>query len=174
MQMRLSLSVLALALALLFAGCAGVTTPGAPGTTPGGAAPPPAALPTLVSEQRRLADELQGTPVVVETTADGRLRVAVPLEFCFDHGRSAVKKPLAAVLDRIATGLRRQPAFDVRVAAPSDAKGAGGRLLAQDRAASTRDYLVARGVPVARFVHLASAGDADGVEVVIGDRTAAH
>jgi outer membrane protein OmpA-like peptidoglycan-associated protein len=74
------------------------------------------------------------------------------------------------VLDRIATGLRQQPAFEVRIAAPADAHGAGGNLLGQDRAAATRDYLVARGVPVARFVGLAR-GDG-GVEVQIADKGA--
>ena len=163
----------ALAFAAVLAGCATPPGPAAPGAAGvPGAAPPPAAAPggpTLASEQRRLADELRGTPVVVETTPEGRLRVEVPLEFSFDRGRAAVKKPLAAVLDRIASGLRQQPAFEVRLAAPPDAKGAGGNLLAQDRAASARDYLIARGVPAARFVGLGRGGD-DGIEVIVGER----
>jgi outer membrane protein OmpA-like peptidoglycan-associated protein len=168
-RLLLPLSSLSLAAALL-AGCAvprGPTAPGAP--APG--APGAAAATTIASEQRRLADALEGTPVVVESTPEGRLRIEVPLEFSFDKGRVAVKPPLAAVLDRIATGLRQQPGFEVRIAAPADAHGAGGNLLGQDRAAATRDYLVGRGVPVTRFAGLTRGADA-GVEVLVSDKNA--
>jgi outer membrane protein OmpA-like peptidoglycan-associated protein len=144
--------------AALLAGCAGGIG-GRPSSEP----------PTVGSEQRRLQDALRGTPVVVATTADARLRVEVPLEFCFDAGRSAVKPALAAVLDRMAPGLR-QSAFDIRVGASGDAKG-GALLLAQDRAASVRDYLVARGVPAIRFVGLGQASGAL-VEVLLAQRRA--
>ena len=168
-RLLLPLSWLALAAALL-AGCAVPRAPSGPGAAPG--APPPAAASTsIASEQRRLADALEGTPVVVESTPEGRLRVEVPIEFSFDRGRVAVKPPLAAVLDRIAIGLRQQPAFEVRIAAPADAHGAGGNLLGQDRAAATRDYLVARGVPVTRFTGLTRGTDA-GVEVLVSDKSA--
>ena len=161
--------LLAATLALL-AGCATPPTPpGAQGAPSPGAPPAAAGTPTIASEQQRLADEVRGTPVVVETTADGRLRVEVPLEFCFDRGSSAVKPPLAAVLRRIATGLRKQPAFSVRVDAPTDAHGAGGEVFARDRAASVRDYLVARGVPPTRFAAIGR-GSQPGVEVLIADR----
>lgn len=171
--MRFAIALaLAFAAALLAACATPPSTLPAPGGVPGGVAPPPAGLPTLASEQRRLADELRGTPVTVEITTEGRLRVEVPLEFSFDRGRAAVKKPLAAVLDRIATGLRRQPAFEVRVAAPTDARGAGGELFARDRAASVRDYLVARGVPVTQFAGIGRGSD-DGVDVLIGERPTA-
>jgi outer membrane protein OmpA-like peptidoglycan-associated protein len=138
---------------------------------PGGGifGPSTPALPTVASEQRRLAGELRGTPVVVETTSQGRLRVAVPLEFSFDPGRSAVKPAAGAVLKRMATGLKQQPAFEVRIAAPADGAGAGGRFLAQDRAASARDYLVANGVPVVRFTELGRTDDAV-LELLVGER----
>jgi outer membrane protein OmpA-like peptidoglycan-associated protein len=139
----------------IIAGCAGV-----PFLSPG--------PPTVASEQRRLSHELRDAPVVVvETTPEGRLRVAVPLRYCFDAGRGVVKPPLAAVLDRMAPGLK-PGGFDVRVAAPADTRG-GGTLLAQDRAASVRDYLVARGVPVLRFAGLAQAAG-DHVELLLTQR----
>lgn len=154
--------LLTLLVAVLIAGCAGVPTPGRPG-----AEAAPAAPTSLASEQRRLRQALQGTPVVVETTDDGRLRIEVPLEFSFDAGRGAVKKPLAAVLDRVAVGLR-QAAFEIRVAAPADANR-NSNLLVQDRAASVRDYLVARGVAAQR---LAGLGRASGefVELLVADK----
>ena len=130
---------------------------------------PPAEKPTVTSEQQRLNDSLRGTPVVVDTMADGRMRVEVPLEFSFDTGRGAVKPALAAVLDRVAAGLR-QGTFDVRIAAPADAKGSPPALV-QDRAASVRDYLVARGVRLARIVSLSRASG-EFVEVLVSERVA--
>jgi outer membrane protein OmpA-like peptidoglycan-associated protein len=168
MKTRL-LPLSSLALAALLVGCAVPRGPSGPGAAPAPGAPPAAASTTIASEQRRLADALEGTPVVVESTPEGRLRIEVPIQFSFDKGRVAVKPPLAAVLDRIATGLRQQPAFEVRIAAPTDAKGAGGSLLAQDRAASARDYLIARGVPAARFVGLSKA-EAAVIELVVFDK----
>ena len=171
MKTRLLLPLSSLALAALLSGCAVPRGPSAPGAVPAPGAPPAAASTTIASEQRRLADALEGTPVVVESTPEGRLRIEVPIEFSFDKGRVAVKPPLAAVLDRIATGLRQQPGFEVRIAAPADANGAGGNLLGQDRAAATRDYLVGRGVPVTRFTALTRGADA-AVEVLVSDKGA--
>jgi outer membrane protein OmpA-like peptidoglycan-associated protein len=128
---------------------------------------PPAEQPTLTSEQRRLKDSLRGTPVVVDTSPDGRMRVEVPLQFSFDAGRGAVKPPLAAVLDRMAAGLRLAN-FDVRIAAPADPKGSSPALV-QDRAASVRDYLVARGVKLGRIVALSRASG-EFVEVLVSER----
>ena len=44
--------------------------------------------------------------------------------------------------------------------------GGGGQTLARERAASTRDYLVARGVIAIRVV-IASVAQGDGVEIVV-------
>jgi len=150
--------VLTLTLAAVLAGCA-----------TGPVDRPPAEQPTLTTEQRRLKDALRGTPVVVDTSADGRMRIEVPLQFSFDAGRGAVKPPLAAVLDRLAAGLRSGN-FDVRVAAPADPKGSNP-VLVQDRAASVRDYLVARGVRLARIVGLSKA-NGEFVEVLVSERAA--
>lgn len=154
--------LLLLLVAALIAGCAVSPLPGRPGaeTVP---APPT----TLASEQRRLRKALDGTPVIVETTDDGSMRVEVPLEFSFDAGRGAVKKPLAAVLDRMAVGLRSSP-FEIRVAAPADAKR-NNNLLVKDRAASVRDYLVARGVAAQRFAALGRASG-EFVELLVAER----
>lgn len=145
----------------------GASSPGIFGGLFGSSLSPP-----LEAQRKHLVDALRGTPVTVESTADHRLRVEVPLKFCFDAGRSVVKPPLAAVLKEIATGLKPHAQAEVRIAAPSDG-AKGSAQLAQERAASTRDYLVSRGVPPLRFVALSRiAGDAS-VEVLIGDRSAA-
>lgn len=159
--------------ALLLAVLAGCAAPPSfpPAPVPG--APPPAAPtpqptgPSLADEQRRLGRLLDGTPVAVEMTTDGRLRLEVPLQYSFDDGRAAVKPALAKVLDLMAGGLRQQKTTELRIAAPSDPNGSS--MLAADRAASTRDYLIARGVSALRFVSVAR-GDRESVEIVVSER----
>ena len=156
---------------ILAGGLAGCATrpPGAVvQAPPAGPARPPAATPaapafSLDAEQRRLAELFRGTPVIFEMTPEGHLRVEVPLKYSFDKGRAAVKPPLAAVLDRLvpstkASGMR------TRVAAPDD-DGTPGTL-ARDRAASTRDYLVGKGVPAPNFSTATTPGA--GIEILVG------
>ncbi len=173
--MRLLLIIAALSLAGLagLAGCAsksapGSAAPGAPSASDSGAliAAPP--RPSLAAEQKRLGEVFKGTPVVFSMQDDGSLKVEVPLIFCFDRGAFVVKPPLAAVLDRLALS-QRGNTTKLRVSAAGDTAGSGSNL-ARDRAASTRDYLGARGVAAARVV-LASgaAGAGVGVEIVVHD-----
>lgn len=183
---RLALGALAAA-TLLAAGCAsgprGSGTARTPAPTGGSQAPAPAPStggsifgglfgyglsPALEAQRSRLADALKGTPVVVEATDDKRLRVEVPLKFAFDPGRSAVKPPLGAVLDQVATGYKPHAnTTELRIAAPADDKA--GPQLTQERAASVRDYLVGRGVPLARIVGMNKA-DNGALEIAVNDR----
>lgn len=141
--------------------------PGAPSAppVPGVPAPEPP-RPTLAAEQQRLAALFDGTPVVFSMQGDGSLRVEVPLRFCFDPGSSTVKPPLAAVLDRLATSQRRGSSR-LLVVAPGDKRGKG-ITLGNDRAGSTRDYLVGRGVAATRFT-LSSVVEPDLVRVVVSE-----
>ncbi|UZD54772.1 OmpA family protein [Caldimonas aquatica] len=154
--LRLSVAPAMVALAALVAGCAGIG--GGPGR-PGG----PAAA-SLSQQRWQLEQDLAGTPVEV-ASAEGGYRVSVPLKYSFDRQRSAVKPPLAAVLDRVARVVRSGEGVRLRVSAPPDRAGAD--LLAQDRAASVRDYLVARGVPRARFAEPGPATPGGVVEVLV-------
>jgi outer membrane protein OmpA-like peptidoglycan-associated protein len=113
-------------------------------------------------------EDLRGTPVEVSRTEPNVLRVAVPANYCFDAGRSAVKQPLAAVLDRVAAQLKLKATLQVVVVGPSDA-GDNNALRALDRAAAARDYLIARGVPAARFAVLNQASPA-GLEIRVAAR----
>jgi outer membrane protein OmpA-like peptidoglycan-associated protein len=165
MKTRL-LSPLMVAAALL-AGCASTkpplqTAPVAP-PKPGVAAP---AAVTLPAEQKRLAELFRGTPVVVELTGEGALRVEVPLKYSFDKGKSAVRPPLAKVLDHVVPSARSVGA-STRITASGDS-GAG--TLAQDRAAAARDYLVGKGVPVTAFGGVAGTGNG-AVEIVVGGKS---
>jgi outer membrane protein OmpA-like peptidoglycan-associated protein len=165
MERRLLLC--ALAASAWLAGCAISTkTPPvqqAPGSAPSGT-PAPAAV-SLPDEQRRLAELFRGTPVVFEMTPEGALRVEVPLKFSFDKGRAVVKPPLAKVLDYVVPSARA-PGMKARVNAPGD-NGSGGGLLAKDRAASARDFLVGKGVPVTHFAGLGTA-QGEVIEIVVG------
>jgi len=70
------------------------------------------------------------------------------------------------VLDRVARSQRTQKT-KLRVAAPTDAKSANPQL-ARERAASTRDYLVAHGVKATRFAALTPASDGN-VEIIVAE-----
>lgn len=165
------------------AGCASKSTAPAPTAAPTATAPatPPATSPAgsaartstpvppraaLAAEQKRLAGLFEGTPVVITMQADGSMKVDVPLSFCFDRGAFVVKPPLAAVLDRLARS-QRGDTTKLRVSAAGDT-AASGPNLARDRAASARDYMVARGVLAARVV-LASGAPGEGVEIVVSE-----
>ena len=161
--MRRLLPALALASVLgLLAACASTPGGGGPATGKTGASAP---RPTLTEEQRRLADLFRGTPVVFAMQPDGSMRVSVPLRYSFDPGRYAVKPPLGAVLDRVAKSQRAE-GTRFAVTAPADPKSKG-LMLATERASSTRDYMVARGLDVTRF-SIAAAGSGD-VVIVVGD-----
>lgn len=106
--------------------------------------------PTLAGEQKRLAALFEGTPVLFALDAEGRLKAELPLRYCFDAGRSEVKPPLAAVLDRLARS-QRAAATRFALSPPFDA-GSRDAALAQARGDSVRRYLVERGIGASRFV----------------------
>ena len=141
---------IAAGLAVLLAGCAAVAPGGSdPGTgLPQRGTGAPAVSP-LVTEQRWLGEWFRGTPVVIALTDGGTLAVDVPLVNSFDAGSSSIKPALAAVLDRVATSLRRQPSMVVAIAAPADASG--NATLAASRAKKVREHLVSRGVAGTRL-----------------------
>ena len=59
------------------------------------------ATPPLVVERQWLQSWFNGTPVRIAQQGSGPVDIAVPQAFCFDTGRSSVKPPLAAVLDKL-------------------------------------------------------------------------
>jgi outer membrane protein OmpA-like peptidoglycan-associated protein len=137
--------LLLLAFAAFIAGCASTGPGPAAPSWPGQAPPAPAAPPPLAQEQRWLGQWFQGTPVVVAPGEDGAVEVGVPLEFSFDAGKSAVKPPLAAVLDKVSESLHRHAGARVLVSAPA-IDGASAATLARERTGRMRDYLMNKGV----------------------------
>lgn len=69
-------------------------------------------------------------------------------DISFDTGKSQIKPQMRPVLDKFAYGLKGDPAATVRIIGYSDSTGtdAINNPLSVNRAASTRDYLAARGV----------------------------
>lgn len=138
-------------LSLTLVGCASIssqsaaTAPAASGVDQRAEAPA-----ALVTERRWLQSWFDGTPVVIGQARDTAVTVDVPREFSFDTGRSNIKPPLAAVLDKVAESMRRVDSVGMPLlAAPADP---GGKpQLALDRAGKVRQYLVFRGVPSTRL-----------------------
>lgn len=134
-------------LILVLHGCSSTPSP-APPASAAPAVPPAAPAPrpsSLAVERQWLQSWFEGTPVRIAQRSEAAFTVDVPRDYCFDAGRSIVKPPLAAVLDKLAQSLRRKPAARVELlAAPGDA--AAVSPLAQQRADSVRKYLIARGV----------------------------
>jgi outer membrane protein OmpA-like peptidoglycan-associated protein len=94
-----------------------------------------------------------GTGVGVSQTADNRLKLDIPSDISFDVGRSAIQSNFAGVLNQFATTLNSNPSTLITIIGHTDNTGgdAINNPLSVDRANSTRDYLIARRVGVARF-----------------------
>lgn len=155
-----------LTLMALLAGCAAL----APGNTDPATGlprhvPDAPAISPLITEQRWLGEWFRGTPVVIALADGGTLAVDVPLANSFDTASSDIKPALAAVLDRVATSLRRQPAMRVAIAAPADA--AGATRLAASRTQKVREHLVSRGVAGTRMTGAGSAPAGSAVQLRI-------
>ena len=112
---------------------------------------------SLVAEKQRLETVLQGTPAVLSLRADDSLGVDMPLRSCFERGRATVKPSLAKVLDRMASS-QRDETTHLLVMAPTD-PGVKALALAMQRAVTTRDYLIERGLDASRFSVSAVARD---------------
>ena len=137
----------------LLCACTSVAPPS--GTGPAPRADQRAAAPAALDVERQwLQSWFKDTPVRIAQRSDGAVTVDVPLEFCFDAGRSRVKPALAAVLDKVAESMRRVPAMRLPLlAAPDGAAGnatASAQLTAQ-RGQQMHRHLVNRGVAAARL-----------------------
>jgi len=162
----------------------------APGPAYGKTAPGAFTWSTSMQAARgQLESSLRGTGVRVDRSTDDRLWITLPGDLCFEANRSALKPGARAALDHVSLALRKLGAVDVRIVGHTDSKGsaAANNALSLDRAASTRDWLVARGLsPVRTAVagrgaqdplaeNDTDAGRASNrrVEILIGERAAA-
>ena len=105
-------------------------------------------------QKREMEQATQGTGIAVTQTADNQLKLNIPSDISFAVGRSDIQPNFAPVLDQFAAGLRNNPNTNVRIVGHTDSTGSDAinNPLSMDRAASTRNYLTARGVDGRRIV----------------------
>ncbi|MDF1485170.1 OmpA family protein [Ramlibacter sp. H39-3-26] len=140
----------------------------------------------MEQQRQEMAQATQGTGVAVTQTTDNQLKLDIPSDISFDVGRANIEPNFMPILDRFAAGLRNNPNAEVRIVGHTDSTGSDAinNPLSINRAASTRDYLAARGVPINRIQidgrgssqPVASNDTADGrarnrrVEIFVGER----
>jgi outer membrane protein OmpA-like peptidoglycan-associated protein len=107
-----------------------------------------------MEEQKAAMEQAtKGTGVSVSQTADNQLKLDIPSDVSFDTNRYDIKPNLRPILDRFATTLNQNPVTMVTIIGHTDSTGtdAINNPLSVNRAASTRDYLVGRGVAATRI-----------------------
>ncbi|MBS0452957.1 MAG: OmpA family protein [Proteobacteria bacterium] len=102
----------------------------------------------MENQKKQMEQATQGTGVAVTQTPNNELKLQIPSDVSFDTGRADIKSNFAPILDQFATGLRNNPNAEVRIIGHTDNTGtdAINNPLSIQRAAATRDYLIARGV----------------------------
>jgi outer membrane protein OmpA-like peptidoglycan-associated protein len=108
----------------------------------------------MQDQKQAMEQATAGTGIAVSQTADNRLKMNIPSDVSFDVGRSAIKPNFASVLNQFATSLNQNPATTITIVGYTDSTGSDAinNPLSVDRADSTRDYLVGRGVARTRFI----------------------
>lgn len=107
-----------------------------------------------MEEQKiQMENATAGTGVMVSQTADNRLMLNIPSDISFDTGSAQIKSGFRPILDSFVTSLLNNPGTHVTIVGHTDNTGsdAVNNPLSVNRAASTREYLVSRGVPFQRI-----------------------
>ncbi len=162
-------SLLRWALALSAALVAGCETapPAAPSeptpSTSTAPAPPPGPAVSVIdghawtAGMEALAQRLLGVAragqVTVQRTEDNRLQVRATGDSAFESGRTAVTAGFRQTLDAVAAALAEAPGTRVQIVGHTDSRGSDAlnNRLSKERAESTRDYLIARGIAFERL-----------------------
>lgn len=108
-----------------------------------------------MEEQKRAMEEATaGTGVQVTQTRENLLQLDIPSDISFRVNSAAILPNFQPILDRFAQTLVANPASTVQIIGHTDSTGtdAINNPLSVNRAASARDYLVARGVQVSRIM----------------------
>jgi len=108
----------------------------------------------MQEQKAQMEQATAGTGVAVTQTADNRLKLDIPSDISFDVGRADIKSNFRPVLDTFAKSLVSNTATTVTIIGHTDSSGtdAINNPLSFNRAASARDYLVARGVASSRII----------------------
>ncbi len=107
----------------------------------------------MEEQKKQMEAATAGTGVEVSKTVDNRLKLNIPSDISFDSGKSNIKPNLQPILDSFATSLNNNPNTVVTIIGHTDNTGsdAVNNPLSVNRASSTRDYLVGRGVAINRI-----------------------
>lgn len=99
-------------------------------------------------QRAEMEQATRGTGVSVSQTSDNRLKLDIPTDVSFDTNRHDIKPNMRPILDRFASTLNDNPVTTVTIVGHTDNTGtdAINNPLSINRAASTRDYIVSRGV----------------------------
>ncbi|MEO8767875.1 MAG: OmpA family protein [Nitrosospira sp.] len=108
----------------------------------------------MEDQKKEMEQATTGTGVQVVKTGDNRLKLDIPSDISFDTGHAEIKSSLRPVLDSFATSLTNNSGTQVTIIGHTDSSGrdAVNNPLSLNRAASTRDYLVSRGVSSNRII----------------------
>ena len=103
---------------------------------------------------RPMEEATAGTGVQVTQTRENLLQLDIPSDISFRVNSAAILPNFQPILDRFAQTLVANPATTVQIIGHTDSTGtdAINNPLSVNRAASARDYLVARGVQVSRIM----------------------
>ena len=107
----------------------------------------------MQKQRAEMEQATAGTGIGISQTTDNQLKVDIPADVSFDVGRYAIKPNMRPVLDRLASTLNQHPVTTVTIVGHTDSTGSDAVNDPQsiNRAASTRDYLVQRGVSAQRI-----------------------
>ena len=124
----------------------------------------------MQKQRAEMEQATAGTGIGISQTTDNQLKVDIPADVSFDVGRYAIKPNMRPVLDRLASTLNQHPVTTVTIIGHTDSTGSDSvnDPLSINRAASTRDYLVQRGVSAQRI-----AVDGRGSRQPVADNTTA-
>ncbi len=109
---------------------------------------------SLTAVARKLRSELPGDLASIVQSPDQRVWISLPIDATFAPGRSALLPQATQWLDKIAALLRDLPRAELQVLGDPDPLSRETRAsgaLALDRAASARDWMVARGLAARRI-----------------------
>jgi outer membrane protein OmpA-like peptidoglycan-associated protein len=108
----------------------------------------------MEAQKRAMEESTRGTGVQVTQTDENLLRLDIPSDISFDVNRAEVRSDFRPILDRFAQTLVSNPAATVQIIGHTDSTGSDAinNPLSVNRAASTRDYLTARGVQSSRIM----------------------
>jgi outer membrane protein OmpA-like peptidoglycan-associated protein len=107
----------------------------------------------MQQQKASMEQATQGTGVAVSQTADNRLKLDIPSDISFDVGRYNIKPNMSPLLDGFAASLNQHAVTTVTIVGHTDSTGSDAinDPLSVNRAAATRDYIVARGVAANRI-----------------------